>query len=552
MAKKEADGYKIVLTASATEMSDFYNNQFSAFVGGFSKGPIPLWFPRKLYPPMESNYDGTARYAPYGLRKVEAVLLENGFDESDIAVVHPYNLDAFIGLNTKVVGVSTMDPLGMGYVSKTYSSLIGGGESMNSIEFRNLMRHKSFQRYKPKIIVGGAGAWQLEYKNVMESYGIDCVVIGESETIVAELFIEAVKGESLPQVVHSKTSPTYEEIPAIKHASIHGCVEISRGCGRNCQFCTPTMQKRRSFSLDRIMKEVEVNVKEGAGRITLSTEDIFLYGAKNNGFIPNKEAVLKLLRKVASYPGVKAIQPSHMSLAPVVYDPSMVKEVSEILIEYNWYGYRGKPIVTAETGIETGSARLIGKYMAGKPLPFEPEKWRELVCQAFGILNDNDWYPLATWIVGLPDETEDDVVETLELIDDLGGYRAFFVPLLFVPLEKCLLENQRGVELDNLSELRWEFLTECWEYNARVWRSSYLEYRFRNPLIYNVVTKFFLPLTGLVSGLFYGAKHGKIVKDSIWNMTGVSRNMQLFHNLLCIKSAVKPLTYLKRCIQDDL
>jgi len=238
-------GAKIVLTASATEMSDFYNNQFFAFIGGFSKGPIPLWLPRKqLYPPVESKYDGIAKYAPYGLRKVEAVLLENGFDESDIAVVHPYNLNAFIGSNTKVVGISTMDPLGMGYVSKTYSSLIGGGEPMNSIEFRNLIRHKSFPRYKPKIVVGGAGAWQLEYKNLMESYGIDSVVIGESETIVAELFTKAAKGESLPPVVHCSTNPAYEEIPSIKHASIHGCVEISRGCGRNCQFCTPTTQER--------------------------------------------------------------------------------------------------------------------------------------------------------------------------------------------------------------------------------------------------------------------------------------------------------------------
>ena len=523
MVKKKADGYKIVLTTSATEMSDFYNNQFFAFVGGFSKGPIPLWLPRKqLYPPVESNYDGIAKYAPYGLRKVEAVLLENGFDESDIAVVHPYHLNAFIGLNTKVVGISTMDPLGMGYVSKTYSSLVGGGDPMNSIEFRNLMRHKSFQRYKPKIIVGGAGAWQLEYKNLMESYGIDCVVIGESETTVAELFIKAAKGESLPQVVHDNRIPAYEEIPAIKHASIYGCIEVSRGCGRNCQFCTPTMQTRRNFPLDKIMKEVEVNVKKGDGRITLGTEDIFLYGARNNGFIPNKEAVLKLLRKVASYPGVKAIQPTHMSLAPVVYDPSMVKEASEILIEYNWYGYRGKPIITSETGIETGSSRLIRKYMAGKPLPFKPEEWGELVCQAFGILNDNDWYPLATLIVGLPDETEDEVTETFELIDDLGGYRAFFVPLLFVPLEKCLLEDQRDAELDNLSELRWELLTECWKYNVHVWRSSFLEFRVRNPLLYNAITKFFLPSIGLIAGLYYGAKHGRIVKDSIWNMAGVT------------------------------
>jgi len=270
------------------------------------------------------------------------------------------------------------------------------------------------------------------------------------------------------------------------------------------------------------MKEVEVNVKGGDGRITLATEDIFLYGAKDNGFIPNKEAVLGLLKKVASYPGVKAVQPAHMSLAPVVYDPSMIKEASEILIERNWHGFCGKPIVTAETGIETGSVRLLRKHMAGKPLPFAPEEWGEVVCQAFGILNDNSWYPLATLIVGLPGETEDDVIKTLELIDDLSEFKAFFVPLLFVPLEKCRLENQRGAELDGLSKLRWEFLTECWEYNVRIWRSSYLEFRIRNPLLYDAFTQFFLPLIGLVSGLYYGAKHGKIVKDSIWSMTGVT------------------------------
>jgi len=121
-------GVKIVLTASATEMSDFFNSPFMAFVAGFAKGPLPLWFVRKkLYPPVERTNDGRAKYAPYGLRKIEAVLLENGFDESEVALVHPFDLDAFIGPNTKAVGVSAMDPTGMGYVSKTYSSIIGGG-----------------------------------------------------------------------------------------------------------------------------------------------------------------------------------------------------------------------------------------------------------------------------------------------------------------------------------------------------------------------------------------------------------------------------------------
>ncbi len=43
LRKENSDkpGAKVVLTASAIEMSDFFNSQFFAFVGGFSKDPVP-------------------------------------------------------------------------------------------------------------------------------------------------------------------------------------------------------------------------------------------------------------------------------------------------------------------------------------------------------------------------------------------------------------------------------------------------------------------------------------------------------------------------------
>jgi radical SAM superfamily enzyme YgiQ (UPF0313 family) len=512
-------GIKVILTASATEMSDFYNSPFIAFVAGFAKGPLPLWLLRKkLYPPVERNDDGRAKYAPYGLRKVEATLLANGFDESEVAVVHPSNLDAFVGPSTKVVGISSMDPTGMGYVSKTYSSIVGGGESMNAIEFRALVKHRSIRAHKPKVIVGGFGAWQLERRKVAESYGVDCVVIGEGEETVMEIFRKAVNGESLPRVMRIEKRTENAHVPIIKHAAIHGCVEISRGCGRNCQFCTPTMQRKTDVPLEKIMHEVELTTREGSERITLVTEDVFLYGAKNKQFIPNKEAVIKLVKSVAAHPRVKAIQPSHMSLAPVVHGPDMIKELAEILIDYNWYVHGKKRIVTSETGVETGSVRLMRKYMAGKMLPFKPEQWKEIVSQAFGILNDNDWYPLATLIVGLPDENEEDVIETLELIDDLKEYQAFYVPLLFVPLENCLLMNNRGAEIDSLTKARWEFISRCWEYNARIWRDTFLEHRINNSVLNKIVKQVALPLVGKIAGTYYGAKHGEEMKKAIWKM----------------------------------
>jgi len=512
-------GVKVVLTASATEMSNFNNSQFIAFSAGFSKGPIPLWLVRKmLYPPVERTRDGRAKYAPYGLRKVEAILLNNGLDENDVAVVHPFDLDTFIGPNTKAVGISSMDPTGMGYVSKTYSSIIGGGEPMNAIEFKALMKHRSIQEHQLKVIVGGFGAWQLERKKVAESYGVDCVVIGQGEKVVVKVFEKAVNGEPLPRVVRVENSSDNDEVPIIRHAAIHGCVEISRGCGRNCQFCTPTMQRKRDIPLENIMKEVELTTREGSKYITLVTEDIFLYGSKDKKLIPNKEAVLKLVKSVASHPEVKAIQPAHMSLAPVVHSPDMVKEVAEILIDHNCYAHEKKPIVTAETGVETGSIRLIQKYMAGKMLPFEPEQWKEIVTQAFGILNDNNWCPLATLIVGLPEENEEDVIETLELMDDLRDFNVFYVPLLFVPLENCSLMDKQGVEVDSLTKARWELITRCWEYNATIWGDSFIEEKFHSPLLCKFVRRVAIPFAAKVAGIYYKMKHNREMKDTIWRI----------------------------------
>jgi radical SAM superfamily enzyme YgiQ (UPF0313 family) len=515
-------GAKIVLTASATEMSDFFNNPFMAFSAGFGLGPIPLGFARKtLYPPVERHINGRAKYAPYGLRKVEAMLLENSFTPSEVAVVYPDDLDAFVGPDTKVVGISSMDPTGMGYVSKTYSSVIGGGEPMNALEFQRLVNHPSIKKYKPTIIVGGFGSWQLERKHMTDKYGVDCVVIGGRPDAIVEAFKKAVNGEHLPRIVHAGESMAnwdYAAMPLSKHAAIHGAVEISKGCGRNCQFCTPTMQNKVDVPLERIMQEVAMTTQEGSDHITLVTEDIFLYGSKHKTFIPNKEAVVNLVRSVSEYPGVKSIQISHMSLAPVVNNPQMIKELAEILIERSWYEYEKKAIITAETGIETGSTRLMKKYMGGKMLPYKPEQWQEIVTQAFGILNDNQWYPLATLIVGLPDEREEDVLATLELMDKLKDYNAFYVPLFFVPLENCVLMNKKGTELDSLSRARWDFFIKCWEYNIKIWKPTFLENRISNPFFFKFINNVFIPCFAGVMGLYYGWTRGEQLKQAFWTL----------------------------------
>jgi len=405
-------------------------------------------------------------------------MLIDKFGEENVVVSHYDNLHKFIGKKTKVVGISTMDPMGLAYVSTTYNSLIGfGGEALNAYEFEKLVAHPSIQKYNPKVIVGGQGSWQISEASAQDRLGIDVLFQGEGEKDLIEVFKKLINDEKVPKNFKAK-KPTREKVPLIKHAASYGMVEIMRGCGRGCQFCSPTMRTKYSFPLDHIMKEVEINVKGGSNTIFTVTEDIFLYKSKKN-FIPNRKEIVKLYKTIASYPGVENILLSHASFAPVIYDKKLLDELTPILIEKTKWKpeisrmYK-KPFISIEMGIETGSVRLMKKYMKGKALPYSVDNWPELVVEAIGYMNDYDWWPLCTIMTGQPDETEEDVIATLNLIDDLRNHNSkmFYTPVLFIPLEEAVLGNCKRTNLNNLTELQWEVIARSWRNNIDFWASD--------------------------------------------------------------------------------
>ena len=115
-------GYKIVLTAERCMMSDYHG---SLFLGFCACAPKSLWHPFfyfRFICPSAPTYDGgKAKLAPYGTRKIEAALLAYGFPREDIVVVHPDKIRKFIGPETKVIGITSNDPLGRGPASTTFA-----------------------------------------------------------------------------------------------------------------------------------------------------------------------------------------------------------------------------------------------------------------------------------------------------------------------------------------------------------------------------------------------------------------------------------------------
>jgi radical SAM superfamily enzyme YgiQ (UPF0313 family) len=282
--------------------------------------------------------------------------------------------------------------------------------------------------------------------------GIDCLVEGEGELIAPQLFRDGLDGRALPAYVTGGPVPV-ESIPRITGPTINGTVEISRGCGRGCDFCNPNMRLIRHIPLKRILEEVSVNLNGGT-KITLHAEDVLRYKAK--GMRPEREEVVRLFEEVLKLTDNVGL--SHIALSSALAEPALIEDISRLTGAKD-----GRKHMYAQTGIETGSPELVSRHMKGKAKPFEPEKWPEVVVESFKLLSDNNWVLCGTLVMGMPGEKAQDVWKTIELIRDLRAHKSLIVPLFFVPLGD--LKEDAFFGPDSMLPEHWTLLGECIEHD---------------------------------------------------------------------------------------
>ena len=455
---------KFVLTADHTLMCDYHDIPLGSF---FSCIPADHWASQavfKIISGKPKHRDGVVVFAPYAIRKIEAGLVLK-YGRENVVVAHPDYLEKFIDKDTEIVGLTVMDPLGLGPVSMSFTY---GGQFTSYTKFmflRLLSRIKEIREKHPdfKIVIGGPGTWQFDYKqNVIEDYNIDHIVTGEIDHLIGEIF-EKIIDKSAPLKIEEKGFAPLELIPLIQGATMEGMVETMRGCGRGCQFCEVTLRKLRYMNHEFIKKEVEINVREGRTDIHAHSDDIFVYRLEDfREMMPNSDAIKDLFKAIMSVKGVTHTNPTHGTLAAALADPQLVADITKIV--------RGGPDqwIGIQTGLETGSTRLVDKIMPRKLKPYKPEEWREVVMGGLKVFNDNYWYPAMTAIVGLPGETPEDVWDTVTLMDQmerLPNNHFIVAPLTFVPIGALKKKDFFNID-EMLDEARFNFMYRCWRHIA--------------------------------------------------------------------------------------
>ncbi|WP_394325349.1 hypothetical protein [Thermococcus sp. JCM 11816] len=329
---------RIVLTTDETLTSTYHDvPPLLDFLGCAPYDKLPKWVFR-FFDTQLPDENGVLTQAPYGLRKVEAALLRDGFRRDEVVVAHPRKIEKFIGNDTTIVALYEMDPLGLGGpVSMMFTN---GGKWTNytKVKFLELVerinRIREGKKLDFKLVVGGPGGpgrLTSEKRGGRERLKIDHVVIGEVDHVAGELFREIESG-SADETIFIKGWPRVEQIPTIVAPSYKGLVEVMRGCGRGgCRFCEPNLRVARHIPLEQIEKEVRLNVSAGIDHAWLHSEDVFLYRVEDKkNFYPNAEAVVELFEIARRY--TKNVNPTHRgAVAGALAVPGMVEEISRIV-----------------------------------------------------------------------------------------------------------------------------------------------------------------------------------------------------------------------------
>jgi tRNA-2-methylthio-N6-dimethylallyladenosine synthase len=272
-----------------------------------------------------------------------------------------------------------------------------------------LGRLKAFKRRNPNLILGLAGCMpQEEYvvERVLKTYQHVDLVFGTHNIYKLPEYIEAAMFSKERVIeVYSQEGNIVENLPKVRNHTYKAWVNIMFGCDEFCTYCIVpyTRGKERSRHQDEIIKEVRDLKEQGYKEITLLGQNVNAYGKDFKDIDYTFGDLLRDLDEI----GIDRIRftTSH----PHDLDLKTMHAMRD-----------GKHIMPFfHLPVQSGSNRVLKKMNRHYTKESYLEKLKELKENVPGISVTTDI------IVGFPGETEEDFLETMDLVDQAHFEGAF-------------------------------------------------------------------------------------------------------------------------------
>ncbi|MBC2761831.1 MAG: tRNA (N(6)-L-threonylcarbamoyladenosine(37)-C(2))-methylthiotransferase [ANME-2 cluster archaeon] len=246
----------------------------------------------------------------------------------------------------------------------------------------------------------------LKYINSVSDLGKDIVVAGCLPAAQPDILdginypsVTRASLDSITDIVGSNgiTAPAPYDVPILD--GVTGIVSISQGCARQCSYCIVKQARGKLVSrpVHDIVDEIRLLVRRGAREIQLTSQDTSAYGMDMGIKLP------ELLRDVTTVEGDYMIRVGMMNPSTVI---DIIDDVIESFKSPHIFKFLHIPI-------QSGSDRVL-QHMNRKHTSEEFEYIVDTFRNNFpGMVISTDF------IVGYPTETEQDFIDTLELLKEI-------------------------------------------------------------------------------------------------------------------------------------
>lgn len=304
--------------------------------------------------------------------------------------------------------------------------------------FGNIGALRKLKEARPELMIGVCGCMmQQEHmaKKLFDRFPFVDMVFGTHNLYTfPELLKTALEGDRVYDVRHSEGNIA-ESLPSDRAFGASAFVSIMYGCNNFCSYCiVPYVRGReRSRRYEDIAREIDELASSGCKEVTLLGQNVNSYGKD----LEDGLTFAGLLRKLDERGGIERIR--FMTSHPKDLSPELIDAMAEC-----------KSVCKhIHLPVQSGSSTIL----AAMNRRYTSERYLELLgslrARIPGIQVTSDI------IVGFPGETEDDFLQTLELVKKAGFstiYSFMYSPREGTPAAK-LAQLGDGVKKERLQRL---------------------------------------------------------------------------------------------------
>ena len=282
-------------------------------------------------------------------------------------------------------------------------------ENANLRVYGRLGQMKRTKQRHPDMLIALCGCMMQEplvVDKIRKSYRHVDIIFGTHNIFkLAELIQTRLNTGKMVVDIWKDTNQIVEDLPNERKYSFKTGVNIMFGCNNFCSYCiVPYVRGReRSREPKDIIREIERDVADGVKEVMLLGQNVNSYG-KN---LEHPISFAKLLQEIEKIEGLERIR----------FMTSHPKDLSDELIAV--MGQSKKICRHLHLPLQSGSSRIL-KLMNRK---YTKESYLDLVdrirkgCPDISLTTDI--------IVGFPGETEEDFLETMDVVEKVGFDSAF-------------------------------------------------------------------------------------------------------------------------------